>query len=380
MPLALVVLAAHPLRRGLERVGLLAAGAIVGSYWSLENLHVTGTLVGGLEEGKLAWQTPGAVVTSIGRLARRSYDLPGAAGGWFVAYAVVAGALAAAAVVAWLRGRRPRARIALGAAAVTIGVPGVAALAASLDGVELDAMRAVAPEFRTPDSTATWYGPAGVFAVLTATALLGWRLRAHRTRLRDVLLAAAPLLQLVLLGATLIYDPYRGRFVMPAMALSAATWGVLLSRRALALGLVSLTVVTGALSVRAFDAKPLGFPRGGSLATMAPWGKPRWYVQTVLRPDNVERRILHFFDRHVPERATVALALNQNDFLSPYFGPHRTRTVLLVPERFDVADEADWLVIARGRNVGFCASDWRQAYALRNGWRVLRRVAHGSCG
>jgi hypothetical protein len=113
---------------------------------------------------------------------------------------------------------------------------------------------------------------------------------------------------------------------------------------------------------------------------MAPWGKPRWYVQTVLRPDDVERRILHFFDRHVPTRTTVALALNENDFLSPYFGPHRTRTVLLVPERYDVPDAADWLVIARGRIVGFCASDWRQSYALRNGWRVLRRIAHGSCG
>lgn len=370
VPLALVVVAAQPLRRAAGIVAILIGGALVGSYWSLENLHVTGKLDGGLSEGQIASHAPHAVLTSIARLSRRALDLPGTAGGNTVYYAVVGVALVVVAGVALAR-RRQLAPTALGAAAVVMLVPLAIALGARVTGRERSGTLA--------DATGSWYGPAGVLAVAAATVLIASRYRARRAPLSEVLLAAAPLAQLVLMAAALAYDPYRGRFLMPAMALSAATWGVLLARRSLAAGTFVIAVVTVTLSLLTFAGKPSGLPLGDGSKARAPWGEPRWFVQTILRPDGNERSVLRFVDRHVPAATTIALAVHPNDFLSPYFGRRLTRTIRLVPDGYAVPSDAAWLVISSEKSVDLCLSDWRQAFALRSGWRVLRRVASGTC-
>jgi len=258
----------------------------------------------------------------------------------------------------------------LGAALVVGVAPFLVDALGGLAGTEL--------ERRTADATSSWYGPAGLLAVIGATAIGAARLRSRKGSLREVLLAAAPLILLVLLALTLTYDPFRGRFLMSGIALSAATWGVLLARRWLGLGTAALAIVTVFLSLQTFDAKPSGLPLGNYMRP-APWGQPRWSVQTILRPDGNERAILRFFEHHVPTDARVALALNQNDLISPYFGPHATRNVSLVPEGYAAPARAEWFVIAPVRKVDLCRVDWRQRFALRSGWIVLRRVGTDGC-
>ena len=370
-PLVIVVFATHPFRRAVGTVVLLAGGAVAGSYWSLENLHATGKLDGGLSEGQIADHAPGAVLATIGQLARRSLDLPGTDRGQVGYYAIIGAAFLIAAGVAALRDRPKLMTVAIRAALVVAVVPTAIALAARATGRERSGMLA--------DPAGSWYGPVGVLAVVTTTVILASRYRAGRAPLRDVLLATAPLTQIVLMGAALAYDPYRGRFLISAMALSAATWGVLLSRRPLATGVVTIALVTITLSLQTFAGKPAGFPPGSPAAEGAPWGEPRWFVQTALRPDGNERAVLRFVDRHVPARTTIALAVRPNDFLSPYFGRGLTRKIRLVPDGVPVPEDADWLVIASERTVDLCLTDWRQAFARRSGWRVLRRIATGTC-
>ena len=117
--------------------------------------------------------------------------------------------------------------------------------------------------------------------------------------------------------------------------------------------------------------------------TISVWGKPRWYVQTLLRMDPHERAegaVIRFVEQHVPRDATLALAPRGNDFLSPYFGATLSRTIELV--RRDGGSPpraATWLVVSPGARVSRCHSDWAIRLAGPSGWRVEQRLRHGSC-
>jgi hypothetical protein len=81
----------------------------------------------------------------------------------------------------------------------------------------------------------------------------------------------------------------------------------------------------------------------------------------------------------IPAHATVALAPRVNDFISPYFGPHLSREVLLVRTGGVVPPRADWLVMSPSTHVVRCRRAWRRELALDTGWRIERRVAPDTC-
>jgi hypothetical protein len=74
---------------------------------------------------------------------------------------------------------------------------------------------------------------------------------------------------------------------------------------------------------------------------------------------------------------TIAAALRANDYIYPFFGDRRERTVLLVEhEGGDVPRSATWLVMAPGASVESCGR-WEHEYA-QNGWLVERRLDSSS--
>ena len=73
-----------------------------------------------------------------------------------------------------------------------------------------------------------------------------------------LLLAAAPVAWIVIVGVTIPYYPWNGRFVMGGVALGAATWGLILASRPVAAGVVGVAAVTVVLTMTYFADKPLG--------------------------------------------------------------------------------------------------------------------------
>ena len=68
---------------------------------------------------------------------------------------------------------------------------------------------------------------------------------------------------------------------------------------------------------------------------------------------------------------TVAAAMRENDFIYPFFGARRERTVLLVEHQGgDVPQGAIWLVTAPGASIERCGN-WKREYD-QNGWVVER--------
>ena len=109
------------------------------------------------------------------------------------------------------------------------------------------------------------------------------------------------------------------------------------------------------------------------------WKKDRADQQWQLRPGDGEIDVVRFVDSAVPERTSMALAPNVNDFLSPLFGRTLGRRIILVSSDGQAPARAEWLVSAPRARVDPCPTDWRQAFAVGD-WKVLQRVAHGGCG
>ena len=109
-----------------------------------------------------------------------------------------------------------------------------------------------------PQAYVSWYGPLGLIAFVTAVALLVLAIRRGSVRRGTLVLALAPLVTLVVVAAVWAYSPWHGRFLMPAVALSAATWGVLHRVRPLSWALSAIALVTLLLSFLHYVEKPAG--------------------------------------------------------------------------------------------------------------------------
>src|SRR5207245_5474588 len=92
---------------------------------------------------------------------------------------------------------------------------------------------------------------------------------------------------------------------------------------------VAIAAVTALLSLDHFVEKPSGLRLLDRTATASVWHMERWQVQS--QHDPALGPILRFFDQSVPSRDSVALALGPNEFSFPFFGPHLTRHIELVP-------------------------------------------------
>ncbi len=173
--------------------------------------------------------------------------------------------------------------------------------------------------------------------------------------------SSAPVLFAAVLAVGVGYDAHLGRFFMFPMALATASAGVLLRRREVVWGVVSVAAVTMILTLRANDEKPLNV-----------WGKPRWWVQSrVGGRDNGELRVIRFAEESIPTRARVGLTIRSQDWSYPFFGARLARTVRFVPSTRSSGSDLTWLVVAPTRERP--RSDWTLAFSTHDGWTVFKK-------
>jgi hypothetical protein len=237
------------------------------------------------------------------------------------------------------------------------------------------------------DAVQSWFGPLGLLLVTgfpVVAAVL--RLRG-RVSTAFLTLSLAPWLLLLTFSLTIVWDPWRGRFLVFGVALAAATWGFLLRSPAAAGTVAAIGTTALALSLANHMGKPSGFgelwaPKQAPLATVKSiWGAPRWDAQTRLRPGDGEDALYRYLSARLPGRARLALAVRGNDFIFPYFGPELSRHITLVLPGGRVPPDADWLVLSPFTKAARCPESWRNEFRLPGGrnWRLDRRVAPDAC-
>lgn len=239
---------------------------------------------------------------------------------------------------------------------------------------------------RIADTAISWYGPVVPLLLVAGTAVVVQRWRSREAPLEAVVFAVAPLLQIGFLAVSIVHDPFRGRFLMCAVALATVSWGLLLLRSpVLTWSVIAIAGTTMTLSLVHSAGKPSGLrliEADGAVpvSTSSIWGKSRVDTQMLLRSGTTEEQVVDYVSAFVPGHATVALTPSPNDFLSPYFGADLSRTVELVRhEGGTVPDDAGWLVLTPGSRVERCRADWRTVFGPHAGWAVLRRTDSGSC-
>ena len=374
-----------------------AAGAALGSVWYIVNVAESGDL-----DGALATESDQRVDLSGSPLAinalRFGLDLVDMSGlGSPYRLLLVPAAL----VIALLALARPRSlrRSAtfLAAAALTLSPLALSSVARAGEEATIRAWAALERPETAPfeqgwglnvlaSSTDSWFGPLGL--LLLVLGPLGVALHRRHIRFPTValVLAASPWVLLATLALTIVWDPFRGRFLVLGMALAAATWSVLLRSTVVAWATASIGTITLALSLTSYEGKPSGIgdvwspgERPSPVRLDSVWGEPRPSVQTRLRPLDGERALFAHLEDAVPADARIAVAPRENDFLSPYFGARLSRDVSLVLDGSVVPAEAEWLVTSPETDVRRCDAAWRRTLELGSGWRVERRIGSDAC-
>jgi hypothetical protein len=235
------------------------------------------------------------------------------------------------------------------------------------------------------DAVLSWYGPLGALLLFAGTIAVLWlRSRVGMSPVA-IVFALAPWIALLTFAVTIIWDPYRGRFLMLGVALAAATWGVFARYETATASIAVIAVVSVGLALANYEGKPSGMgeiwpPSDKQFVSVESiWSADRAEALGRLRPDDREEEVYRFLEKAVPEEARLAVAPRENDFLSPYFGPRLSRHVTLVDENGAIAEDADWLVIHPTRTVARCAESWDTRLRAVGGWRIDRRIAPDTC-
>ena len=392
---ALVGALAQPARRWLSLLGAFAAGAALGGGWYVVNLARTGRWDGGLTAA--AHQEPvrtvPGIVQSVERLVLDSLELPGTTGSGTRLMIAVGLTVAAVGVTSALRlGFRYDLVVAgLALAATPLVVNGLSRSLGTMFALPWDARgrTTVADEFHAwrpstlADGAASWYGPLAAI-IGAATVAACWRhVRRGSIGRAALAMALAPWLGILIVAFAVIYDPWRGRFLVAAWVMAIAMWGVLMRYRAVVLSVVLVTTVTFALSVVEYFGKPVGIDALPGVTGRSIWHVERWDAQTFLRYGNPreagERLLIRAVERSVPSTDPVAVAVQMNDFIFPYFGGGLRRHVDLVGLDERAPSTADWLVAAPETSPVACPGAWRLAASYEAGWRLYERTASDRC-
>jgi hypothetical protein len=396
--LVVVVMAGRPARAWPRLAVAGLAGCVLGSTWYVVNLVETGDPDGGasLYVGDQAAQradlSPPSMATTVLRLVLDAVDMSGASLRHSMLF------LAGAAVIALLSLARPFAphrRALLAGAVLTASVLLLFPLGAlgerAVHGAWTLMGTPSTPSFDDAgpmpnvdaDTLWSWYGPLGVLLLAFGPVVV---LRSRRSvPLSALALSLAPWVTLVTLALTIVWDPYRGRFLAFGVALAASTWGLWLRRVSLAAAVTAIGVIALFLSLANYLGKPSGFgelwARGGSVSWSAAsiWSDGRPEAQIRLRPGGGELTVLEYFEAHVPADADVAIAPRENDFLSPYFGARLSRRVSLLQPGDLVPSSSEWLVLSPGTTLDECGGVWEGVLPDDSGWRVEHRVGPGTC-
>jgi len=382
---ALVLLSSERRERG-RRLAAIAVGTTAGAFWYVVNVVRTGNLLGQLPD-RLSAVTlfdPRANATGAANLLLDAFDLSGAEGTAVRAYGVVA--VVVVIVLVAVRGKRE-----LG----TSIAAGVAALAPFLlfpasyvvwrgYQVLIDVLGTPVVPFdddqwkigRLASDSYSWYGPLGLILCSGTLGLAVVGVRRGRLPRVALVLGIAPLAWLAMLALTVVYDPFRGRFFIFPVALSAALWGLVLRSRALAPAAVAIGATTVALCFFHFFEKPSGITIGDGPDWRTIWGRERWDAETVTRMEMAD--VLRYAERQIPAAAAVALAIDGDEFGYPVFGPRLRRSVELTPRGTARAGAAaQWLFADEARRPDVDLRCWRPVIAKPLGWAVYRRTRPG---
>ena len=388
--LALVGLVARR-HRPLLLLGMGALGFVIGAYW-----YVYGRLTPDEAPGKLTdigHREPG-VVAALGRavrLALAAVELPGAVGLdrlFYVLAAVVVAALALIRASGPVSERRRRAGLAcMLTVAPLLLVPlanGVLRITRKVffevghaNVGNLDAARSAtkaSPIF-------SWYGPLGVMLTLLAIALTVREVRRRALPPVAVVIAAAPVIWIVLLGIAVPYYEWNGRYTMGGFALGTAAWAVALRVAPIAWAAAAIAALTVGLSFVHLHDRPSGLRLLEPTNESSVWSEPEWSVQATDHRDF--RAVLRFVDESVPANARLGVEPSVVPVRKPvrgemlayaFFGTDLTHHVDLTDsvERARTLDD-DWAVL-RTTHADACPAAFRYY-----NWVVLKMTSSPRC-
>ena len=383
--LALVVAVAQPRQRWPAVLASALAGCFAGSVWYVLNLVETGGIGTNVpsQPDQSADLSPVPVTVTGLRLSISFVDMSGAPWPYSAAFFGPAGVLAIAGLIRFQRSRAA-ARSLLAAAVVTaavvtmplvweVVVRGPFKLALLLGRSDL--LGRIGWVFNTTAEPLTaGYGPLGlllfILGSVTAVVLV---LRGRLPRIAAVF-ALAPLLLVGTLALVLSYDSTRGRLLLFGVALAAATWGVTLRSRSIAVAAAAIGATSLVLTLNNYNGKSSGLLAGSSI-----WGMARWEAQTARNPVRYAG-VVAYVEETIPEDAHVALSIVGEDLIHPFFGRRLTRHVVLVPpDGGSAPEDAEWLVLAPEAVVRRCSGSWSPEYVDDQGWRVERRLTADDC-
>jgi hypothetical protein len=382
--LGLALLLRQPPGR-LIRVTGIVLGAIAGSYWYVVNAAETGHVLGdqsAVENVTAPFRGAENVVTAYGMLVD-TFDVSGAHGRDILLYGILALLVAGSMLV--LSGGGATWKMAGLAAAIVaspflllaisehIGRPSLVDLYDALGKAEGFLGEGSVASPTVASDTASWFGPVGFLCALGAILAAVARARGRSLARESAALAVAPVAWFVLLALTLTYNPWLGRFFIFPIALSAAVWGLIARWTPAAWATAVLGAVTIILALVHYVEKPSGIRLLDRTDVASVWTMKRWEVQS--QHDPPLGPLLRFLDEQVPAKASVALALGDNDFGYPAFGPHLERHVVIVPPGSTARDiRADWLETNSERAGVIDRSCWSEAFRSSEG-SVFRRSA-----
>jgi hypothetical protein len=388
--LALLAFGLTPRRRWAGVAVAGASGIALGAFWYFVNRAETGSFIPRFaptnQGGAGASHDPELLKypAQLSRLAIDAVDPAGSVGRdrwlYLVAALVV---LAVGLAIAMRRSSRGAAIAAVvAAAAVAVPVAFVTLHERLLDGFQRFWLDAGEPDLAflgadresvPPSPFVSWYGPLAVLIVLAAVVLAVRDVRRGALRKAALLFALAPVLYLVVITIGLGYTPFHGRYLMPAVALGAATWGLVLRVRPLAWAATAIATVTVVLSFVHYVEKPAGFAVLGGGDVRSVWNESRIEVLAHSRAPGGAGP-LETLEEEATDGDTVALQIRQDDVSYPFFGADLDRRVVFVEETGGLDEEADWLVVAPGLTPDVCAQGWRSLPVAEAGWRLYQRV------
>jgi hypothetical protein len=227
------------------------------------------------------------------------------------------------------------------------------------------------------DPALSWFGPLAASLLVVGTAIVARETWRRHVAPVAVVLSVAPLLFVGVFAVLVPWDPWRGRFFVFSFALAAATWGAIERVRPALWGAVVLAVFTLPLALLTMYTKPVA-PWARETTTRSPpfvWATSKADMLSYLAAGDAVTGAIAVIERACP--GTVVAAMRENDFIYPFFGDRRERTVLLVEHQGgEVPRDATWLVAAPGASIERCGR-WRREYD-RNGWVVERRLDSSS--
>ena len=368
----------HPVRRWPALVLVGVSGIVLGAYWYLLNIakthHINGEIADVKNATTVEHGNTRSVVGTIAhfmRLVIDAVDPSGAVGRDRFLYLAAAGLILAL-------GLRVRGRVGTG---LVVGAAALAALPLAFRWIDhelLHAYQKLWVHFDRRDLAflgfdkhltraspfQSWYGALGLVLVV-ACFVLAWIGRRHGSLPRVVwVLALAPVIWLVLQSITTFYSLWDGRYVVFAVALGAALWGLALTIRPLAWAATGIGVVALLLALVHYDEKPSGVNVLGGSAPASVWDLSRAQVLgRFLQPG--EREVVAALEQRAHKGDTVALAIRREDVSYPYFGERLDRRVV-----FDsAAPGSDWIVAAPGKLGGLTM----RPVMVDHGWRLYRR-------